>query len=73
MRRVSDLLIFGGVAAILVGLAARYGLVSWFGNLPGDIRRVGERSVIFVPVTSMIVVSVVLTIIVNLLGRYFRS
>ena len=45
MRQVSDLLIFGGVAAILVGLAARYGLVSWFGNLPGDIRRVGERSV----------------------------
>ena len=73
MRQVSDLLIFGGVAAILVGLAARYGLVSWFGNLPGDIRRVGERSVVFIPVTSMIVVSVVLTIIVNLLGRYFRS
>ena len=58
---------------ILVGLAARYGLVSWFGNLPGDIRRVGERSVVFIPVTSMVVVSVVLTIIVNLLGRYFRS
>lgn len=73
MRQVSDLLIFGGVVAILVGLAARYGLVSWFGNLPGDIRRVGERSVVFIPVTSMIVVSVVLTIIVNLLGRYFRS
>ena len=73
MRRVSDLLIFGGVIAILVGLAARYGLVSWFGNLPGDIRRVGERSVVFIPVTSMIVVSVVLTVIVNLLGRYFRG
>ena len=70
---MSDLLIFGGVAAILVGLAARYGLVSWFGNLPGDIRRVGERSVIFVPLTSMLVVSVVLTIILNLLGRYFRG
>lgn len=70
---MSDLLIFGGVVVILVGLAARYGLVSWFGNLPGDIRRVGERSVVFIPVTSMVVVSVVLTIIVNLLGRYFRS
>ncbi|MDE0171282.1 MAG: DUF2905 domain-containing protein [bacterium] len=70
---MSDLLIFGGVVAILVGLAARYGLVAWFGNLPGDIRRVGERTAVFIPVTSMIVVSVVLTIIVNLLGRYFRG
>ena len=70
---MSDLLILGGVVAILVGLATRYGLVSWFGNLPGDIRRVGERSVVFIPVTSMIVVSVVLTVIVNLLGRHFRG
>ena len=73
MRRVSDLLIFGGVVAIVAGLAARFGLLSWFGNLPGDIRRVGERSAVFVPITSMVVLSVVLTVVFNLLGRYFRG
>ena len=73
MRRVSDLLIFGGLIAIVAGLATRFGLLSWFGNLPGDIRRVGERSAVFIPITSMVVLSVVLTIVVNLLGRYFRG
>ncbi len=59
--------------AIVAGLAARFGLLSWFGNLPGDIRRVGERSVVFIPLTSMLVVSLLLTIVVNLLGRFFRG
>ncbi len=59
--------------AIVVGLAARFGLLSWFGNLPGDIRRVGERSVVFIPLTSMLVVSLLLTIVVNLVGRFFRG
>ena len=73
VRRVSDLLIFGGLIAIAAGLAARFGLLSWFGNLPGDIRRVGERSVVFVPLTSMLVASLLLTVVVNLVGRFFRS
>lgn len=59
--------------AILAGLAARFGLLSWFGNLPGDIRRVGERSVVFIPLTSMLVASLLLTIVVNLVGRFFRG
>ena len=70
---MSDLLIFGGLIAIVAGLATRFGLLSWFGNLPGDIRRVGERSAVFIRITSMVVLSVVLTIVVNLLGRYFRG
>ena len=70
---MSDLLILGGVLAIVAGLAVRFGLLSWFGNLPGDIRRVGERSAVFVPITSMVVLSVILTVIVNVLGRYFRG
>ena len=72
MRTVSNLLIIGGLIAITAGLAARFGLLSWFGNLPGDIRRVGERSVVFIPLTSMLVVSVLLTLAVNLAGRFFR-
>ena len=73
MRTVSDLLIIGGLIAIAAGLAARFGLFSWFGNLPGDIRRVGERSVVFIPFTSMLVVSLLLTIAVNLVARIFRG
>ncbi|MDE0375622.1 MAG: DUF2905 domain-containing protein [bacterium] len=73
MRSVSNLLIIGGLIAIAAGLAARFGLLSWFGNLPGDIRRVGDRSVMFIPLTSMLVASLLLTIVVNLVGRFFRG
>lgn len=73
MRQLGNLLILVGVLAILAGAATRFGLLSWFGNLPGDIRRVGERSAVFIPITSMVVLSVLLTVLVNLVGRYFRG
>ncbi len=73
MRSLGNLLILGGLIAILAGVATRFGLLSWFGNLPGDFRRVGERSAVFVPLTSMVVISVIITILLNLLGRYFKG
>lgn len=71
--RGSDLLIVLGVLAVLAGVAARLGLLSWFGNLPGDLRFGGERSTGFIPITSMLIVSLALTVVVNLLARLFRS
>jgi hypothetical protein len=49
------------------------GLFSWFGNLPGDVRIEGETTTVFIPITSMLVVSVVVTLVVNLVGRMFRG
>ncbi len=71
--RSGNLLIFGGVALIALGLMVRVGWFSWFGRLPGDFRSDGESTTIFIPVTSMIVVSVIATILLNVLGRLFRS
>ena len=45
------------------------GLFQWFGRLPGDIRIESERSKVFIPITSMIVISVVLSLLINLLRR----
>ncbi len=73
MRQMGNLLVLGGAALILAGVATRLGLLSWFGNLPGDFRRVGERSVVFVPLTSMLITSLLLTLGINLVGRFFRS
>jgi hypothetical protein len=44
-------------------------LLNWFGRLPGDIRIESERMKIFIPITSMIVVSVLLTLILKLFKR----
>ncbi len=71
--RGGDYLIVGGAIAIVLGLLARFGLLSWFGNLPGDLRFEGERSSVYIPITSMLIASVALSVILNLVGRFFRS
>lgn len=64
-------LIGAGVVLLLLGVALHYApeLLSWFGKLPGDVRLESERSKTYIPITSMIVLSVVLTVLVNLFKR----
>ncbi|HLF44493.1 MAG TPA: DUF2905 domain-containing protein [Acidimicrobiia bacterium] len=71
--RVSNLLIVLGAAILLVGVVLRFfpSLFSWFGHLPGDIRYQGENTRVFIPITSMLIVSVVGTVIFNLAARIF--
>jgi len=44
-------------------------LINWFGKLPGDISIETERSKIFIPVVSMILLSIIITILINLFWR----
>lgn len=69
--RAGTILMWLGVAVVAVGAILRWApwLLSWFGNLPGDIRQEGERSSFYFPITSMIVISVVLSVIINLFFR----
>jgi hypothetical protein len=64
-------LLLVGLGALLaaVGLVTYFGGLSWFGRLPGDIRYESESSRVFVPITSMIVISIVLTLLLNLVRR----
>lgn len=64
-----------GVGILAMGALVRFapGLFSWFGNLPGDIDIERENSRVFIPITSMILVSVVLTILLNVLASLFRD
>ena len=73
--RVPNLLIAIGAGLVVVGVALRYfpDLFSWFGNLPGDIKRETENATIFIPITSMLVVSVVASLILSLVSRLFRG
>lgn len=68
--RTLGLLIVGiGAVVIVIGLLVAGGLFDWFGRLPGDLRFEGERTRVFVPIGSMIVISIVLTILLNLFLR----
>ncbi len=60
-----------GVILLLIGAALQFApwLLSWFGKLPGDIRIRTDSTSVFIPITSMILVSLVLTLLLNLLNR----
>lgn len=68
---LARIFIIAGISLLLIGLALLYapGLLNWFGRLPGDIQIERGQTRIFIPITSMIVVSVALTLIVNLFFR----
>lgn len=69
---MANLLIIGGLIIIGVGLLAKFGLLSWFGHLPGDIRIRRDGFSLFVPLTSMLIISIALSAIVTLINRYFQ-
>ncbi len=70
-RPAGILLIVAGVALVAVGLLVLTGGLSWFGRLPGDIRIERGNVRFYFPLASMLLVSLALTLIVNLLRRLF--
>jgi hypothetical protein len=62
------LLVIGFLLVIVGGLAA-LGVRLPFGRLPGDIAIEGERGGVYIPIATMILVSIVLTVLLNLFRR----
>ena len=64
-------LIVAGLVLVALGATLAWApwLLAWFGKLPGDIDIQSGRTRVFIPIMSMIVVSVVLTVVLNLLRR----
>jgi hypothetical protein len=69
MSPMSRYLIIGGILILLTGILLHFfpGLFNWFGNLPGDIRRERGNTGFYFPVTSLLLISVALSILVNLI------
>jgi hypothetical protein len=65
------LLIALGVGLILIGLLVWSGGMSWFGRLPGDIRIERETMRVYLPIVSMALVSVVVSVVLYLVRRFF--
>jgi len=75
MENIARYLMLGGIILFLVGggvyLASRFGIP--LGRLPGDIRIEGENGSFYFPITSSILVSVLLTIILNIISRFLNK
>lgn len=72
---VGKLLVVIGLLLVVAGLVLWLApqAFSWFGHLPGDIRIEHDGVYVFVPVTSMIVVSLLLTAFLNLAAWLLKS
>jgi len=63
------LLCVGALVAV-AGLLVYWGGVSWFGRLPGDIRYESESTRVYIPITSMILLSILITLLLNVVRRF---
>ena len=66
---VGRILLIVGLVLVVIGGLAALGVRLPFGRLPGDIAIEGERGGIYIPIVTTIVISVVLTILLNLFPR----
>jgi len=68
------ILVIIGFCFILIGgiilIASRF--FPWLGNLPGDLSFEGDNFNIYIPFATMILVSILGTILLNILIRIFR-
>ena len=70
MVGLGRLLILFGVVSIVVGLVLLIApRIPWLGHLPGDVVVQRERFTLYVPIVTSLVVSIVLTILLNLFFR----
>ena len=74
MVEFGRLLLIIGLAIAFCGfvilIATRY--LPWLGNLPGDFRIEGEKYKIYFPLATMILISILGTILLNIVLRIFR-
>jgi hypothetical protein len=67
---IGRLLIIGGVILALIGVVLVLAPnIPFLGRLPGDIRIGGDNVQVFIPLGTMLVVSLILTILLNLVAR----
>jgi hypothetical protein len=70
-RSTGTLVIVVGLAVVVLGVLIWSGALSWFGRLPGDVRVERDGLRIYFPLTSMILVSIVLSLLSFLVRRLF--
>ena len=70
-RGIGFLIVVAGICLIVIGLLVSSGALNWFGRLPGDIRYEGENTRVYIPIVSMLIISVVLSLLLYLIRKLF--
>jgi H+/Cl- antiporter ClcA len=71
-QQTGKYIIIAGIVIVISGIIIYffYDYFKWFGKLPGDINIRKKNYLFYFPVVTMIVISVALTIIVNIIKRF---
>ncbi|HUV30366.1 MAG TPA: DUF2905 domain-containing protein [Acidobacteriota bacterium] len=70
LDQIGKVLIVAGAVIALFGLVLLLaGRVPFFGKLPGDLVFRGRHVTIYVPLVTMLLISLAVTILLNLFGR----
>ncbi len=73
MSDIGRLLMIAGGGLFALGLIlVLAGRIPGFGHLPGDITIQRDNFTLYAPLGTMIVVSVILTLVLNLIARFWR-
>jgi hypothetical protein len=70
MNDIGKALVVVGLALVVLGAVLWLGdKTPWFGRLPGDIRVEREHYKLYVPLTTCLLISLLLTVFFRLLGK----
>ncbi len=74
MNTLGKFLVVIGLLILVIGIAILIfgNIFSWFGKLPGDIKIQKENFTFYAPITSMILISVILSLIINFIMKLFK-
>lgn len=74
MEAIGRFLLITGLAVAIIGVLLMLGgrFFPWLGNLPGDLRYESDNVKIYFPFATMILISIIATIFLNVIVRIFR-
>ena len=72
MQNIAKTIIIIGIILIIVGLILWFfnSKFTWFGNLPWDIKVKKENFSFYFPITTMILISIIVSIIIWLIKKF---
>jgi hypothetical protein len=73
MPQLGKILIIAGIFLVIAGIVVYFASdkLGWLGHLPGDIRIEKENVKFYFPITTMIILSIVVSVIIWLIKKIF--
>ncbi len=74
MHYIAKVLIFIGLAVAFIGILVYFfgDRLSWIGHLPGDIRIEKQNMKFYFPITTMLIISIIVTVIIKFIQKILQ-